>query len=89
MSNSNVEICQVAYEGRTSWMEALLKNNPRLLSVTDQVKKKNIQIRSEQTRCFFSALLIQIQGQNFHLVFNARKAIKPLNFVRFDGTLTG
>ena len=34
---SNVEICQVAYEGRLSRLKALLEANPKLISVADQV----------------------------------------------------
>ena len=34
---SNVEICQVAYEGRISRLKALLETNPKLISVADQV----------------------------------------------------
>lgn len=33
---SNVEICQVAYEGRISRLKALLETNPKLISVADQ-----------------------------------------------------
>lgn len=33
---SNVEICQVAYEGRLSRLKALLEGNPKLISVADQ-----------------------------------------------------
>ena len=34
---SNVEICQVAYEGRMTRLKMMLEANPKLISVADQV----------------------------------------------------
>ena len=35
---SNVEICQVAYEGRMTRLKMMLESNPKLISVADQVR---------------------------------------------------
>jgi len=37
LAMSNVEICQVAYEGRMTRLKMMLESNPKLISVADQV----------------------------------------------------
>ena len=62
---SNVEICQVAYEGRLSRLKALLEGNPKLISVADQVFILNI-IGGSTFFFFVKAKFFFVKTKNLH-----------------------
>ena len=45
---SNVEICQVAYEGRMTRLKMMLESNPKLISVADQVRRDTARLREKE-----------------------------------------